>query len=233
MEDNLKKYVEKMAKGCNTVDVAHHTLLPTPFLSVLVDNCLEKGIDISGGGAFYNFTGPQAVGVVNIADSLFSVKRVVFEEKQIEYSRMIDILDRNFQRHEMLRYRILNKIPKFGNNIPEVDEIAYQWSNLYSREVEKYENQRGGKFQPGLYTVSAHVPLGLAVGATPDGRLSGEPLADGGLSPVRGRDRKGPLAVLQSVSRIDQIRASNGALLNLKFHPSALEGDGGLRGFQT
>ncbi len=231
LEENLIHYVERMVRGCNTVDRAHRDLLPTPFLSALVFNCLEKGIGVSGGGAYYNFTGPQAVGIANIADSLYVLKRLVFKEKEIEYRSMLDILDRDFRGHELLRFRILNRIPKYGNNEREVDDIAFRWSNLYNREVEKYDNSRGGRFQPGLYTVSAHVPLGLVVGATPDGRRSGEPLADGGLSPMRGMDRKGPLAVLQSASRVDQMRASNGALLNLKFHPSALEGEGGLARF--
>jgi pyruvate formate-lyase/glycerol dehydratase family glycyl radical enzyme len=231
LEENLEHYVEKMVEGCNIVDSAHHAVLPTPFLSSLVDNCLRKGVDVSGGGARYNFTGPQAVGIANIADSLYALKRLIFDTKEVAYPHLIEILDRNFKGEEMLRYRMLNRVPKYGNNIPDVDELAYRWSNLYNRAVEKYENPRGGRFQPGLYTVSAHVPLGMAVGATPDGRLAGEPLADGGLSPMRGRDRKGPLAVLQSVSRVDQIRASNGVLLNLKFHPSALEGDGGLARF--
>ncbi len=82
------------------------------------------------------------MGIANFGDSLFAMKRLVFEEKDVNYSMMIEILDRNFQGNEMLRYRILNRIPKFGNNVPEVDNIAYRWSRLYNREVEKYENPR-------------------------------------------------------------------------------------------
>jgi len=239
---NLKKYVKLMVEGCNVVDKAHATMLPTPFLSSVISNCFEKGLDVSQGGAYYNFTGPQAVGIANLVDSLYTLKELVFDksgcENRLDYQDFCRILMEDFSGNEMLRHRILNRLPKYGNNDPEVDHFAHEWSRKYNMEVEKYRNPRGGRFQPGLYTVSAHVPLGMNVGATPDGRKSFEPLADGGLSPMRGRDVKGPIAVLQSVSKVDQIRASNGALLNLKFHPSVFEGDEGyskfsqfLRGF--
>jgi formate C-acetyltransferase len=227
----LESTVMLMAEGTNVVDTAHGEILPTPFLSSVIYNCVEKGMDVSRGGAFYNFTGPQAVGIANITDSIFSFNKIVYEDRELSYSAFIEILERNFKNNEAFRKKLLNKIAKYGNNISEVDDIAYKWSYLYNREVEKYRNPRNGFFQPGMYTVSAHVPLGEAVGATPDGRLKGEPLADGGLSPMRGRDRKGATAVLQSASRVDQIRASNGTLLNLKFHPSVFEGDNALSKF--
>ncbi|ECI4400572.1 formate C-acetyltransferase, partial [Salmonella enterica subsp. enterica] len=99
----------------------------------------------------------------------------------------------------------------------------------YCKEVEKYQNPRGGYFTPGSYTVSAHVPLGSVVGATPDGRFAGEQLADGGLSPMLGQDAQGPTAVLKSVSKLDNTLLSNGTLLNVKFTPATLEGEAGLR----
>ena len=235
LEENLKKYIRLMVDGCNLVDKAHATLLPTPFLSSVIYNCLDKGMDVSEGGAYYNFTGPQGIGIANIADSIFALKKLVFEkiweDVKMDYAKFCSILKNNFKDNEMLRYRLMNRLPKFGNNNRDVDWHAFDWSRKYNQEVEKYKNPRGGNFQPGLYTVSAHVPLGMNVGATPDGRKAFEPLADGGLSPMRGRDIHGPLAVLKSVSRIDQIRASNGALLNMKFHPSVFEGDGGFGKF--
>ncbi|MBN2323085.1 MAG: formate C-acetyltransferase/glycerol dehydratase family glycyl radical enzyme [Spirochaetes bacterium] len=228
---NMEYYVKKMAEGCNIVDRLHAEVLPTPFLSAVVSDCIEKGTDVTAGGARYNFTGPQGVGIANIADSMYAVKKAVFDDKKIAYSALLKVLDNNFDGNEMLRYRLMNRIPKYGNNIREVDDMANKWSRKYNREVTKYKNPRGGSFSPGLYTVSAHVPLGMNVGATPDGRLKGEPLADGGLSPMRGRDKRGPIAVIQSVSRVDLKNASNGALLNIKFHPSVFEGDEGLSKF--
>jgi formate C-acetyltransferase len=227
----LKSSVKLMVEGSNVVDTAHGEILPTPFLSSVIYNCVEKGIDVTRGGAFYNFTGTQAVGIANITDSIFSFNKTVYVDRELSYASFLEILEQNFNNNEVLRKRLLNKIPKYGNNVREVDDFAYKWSNLYNRGVEKYKNPRNGFFQPGIYTVSAHVPLGEVVGATPDGRLKGEPLADGGLSPMRGRDRNGATAVLQSASRIDQIRASNGTLLNLKFHQSVFKGDNTLTKF--
>jgi formate C-acetyltransferase len=126
----------------------------------------------------------------------------------------------NFQGEEALRQRLLNGPPKFGNDDDRVDALGSQWARFYCEVVSSYPTPRGGTYQPGFYTVSAHVPLGHHVGATPDGRFARTPLADGGLSPVAGRDLKGPSAVLRSVAKIDQTLASNGSLLNLKFLPS-------------
>jgi formate C-acetyltransferase len=231
IKTNLERSVKLMAQGSNIVDRAHAHILPTPFLSSVIFNCVEKGKDVSRGGAFFNFTGLQAVGIANIADSLLSVRKIVYENKDLGYQQLAQMLDENFKGHEIMRKKILEGIPKYGNGIEDVDDIAHKWSFLYNLEVERYTNPREGGFQPGLYTVSAHVPLGQVVGATPDGRLKGEPLADGGVSPMRGRDRKGPLAVIESVSRVDQMRATNGTLLNLKFHPSVFEGEGAIQKF--
>jgi len=224
-EELMQKFINLMVQGCNVVDRVHAQLMPTPFLSSVIDDCLEKGIDVSRGGARYNFTGPQGVGVANLADSLMAIKEFVYQKRQVTLKELRQILSQNFEGRESLRQRLLNWSPKFGNDSDEVDEIARKWARRYCELVAEYRNPRGGSYQPGLYTVSAHVPLGLAVGATPDGRLAKEPLADGGLSPVRGRDKEGPTAVLKSVSKIDQLLASNGTLLNLKFHPSVFEGD--------
>jgi len=123
---------------------------------------------------------------------------------------------------------IINGAPKYGNDLDEVDLLAREGALIYCREVEQYTCARGGPFHPGLYPVSANVPMGKVCGATPDGRRAGEPLAEG-VSPVSGRDRKEPSAVLNSVAKLDQSITSNGTLLNQKFHPSALAGQDGLK----
>ncbi|GAL09046.1 pyruvate formate-lyase [Vibrio astriarenae] len=130
---------------------------------------------------------------------------------------------------EKIRTRLMNKYEKYGNDIDEVDNLGSELLRLFCKEVEKYDNPRGGQFSPGSYTVSAHVPLGAVVGATADGRLAGEQLADGGLSPMLGKDQLGPTAVLKSVSKLDNYLLSNGSLLNVKFTPATLEGQSGLR----
>lgn len=128
---------------------------------------------------------------------------------------------------EYIRQLLLNGAPKYGNDIDEVDNLARETALIYCREVQKYKNPRNGQFQPGLYPVSANVPMGQITGATADGRKAGEPLADG-VSPASGRDQAGPTAALNSVAKLDHSIASNGTLLNQKFHPSALSGQEGL-----
>ncbi|MEE1278257.1 MAG: glycine radical domain-containing protein, partial [Acutalibacteraceae bacterium] len=124
----------------------------------------------------------------------------------------------------------IEALPKFGNDIKEIDMFARDIAYTYTKPVEKYKNPRGGVYQAGLYPVSANVPLGAQTGATPDGRLAFTPIADG-VSPAAGRDVSGPTAAANSVSKLDHFIASNGTLYNMKFHPSALAGDSGIESF--
>ncbi len=230
-EKQMAHFVELMVKGSCAIQTVHAQVAPTPFLSTVIDDCLEKGRDVSSGGARYNFCGVQGVQVANVADSLAAIKQLVFEEGALSLSELNHILDVNFEGYEPLRQRMLNRVPKYGNDHPYVDELAHEWATKYCQMVERYPTPRGGIFQPGFYTVSAHLPQGQVVAATPDGRPSQTPLADGGLSPMRGLDQNGPTAVLKSVSQVDQRLASNGCLLNLKFMPSFFQGEGGLKQF--
>ncbi|WP_378954764.1 glycyl radical protein [Pelosinus sp. sgz500959] len=276
----MEYFVSKLINADNCVDLAHGERAPLPFLSCMVDDCISKGKSLQEGGAHYNFTGPQGVGVANVADSLMAIKKLVFEEKRITLQELKEALDSNFgadekqskqslisgldlqnltqenlvevlkklveevnsskkdsissttsskskEDMEYLRQMLENRAPKFGNDIQEVDDLAREAALIYCREVEKYANVRGGRFQPGLYPVSANVPMGAGTGATPDGRKAGEALADG-VSPSSGRDKNGPTAAANSVAKLDHYVASNGTLFNQKFHPSALEGQNGL-----
>ncbi|MFZ5968383.1 MAG: formate C-acetyltransferase [Bacillota bacterium] len=226
---NISRYVKDMVDGSNIVDQAHADFAPTPFLSSFIDGCIDKGMDVSQGGAAYNFSGVQGIGIANLADSLYVVKKVVFEDKEMTLTQLADILKNNYENNEALRQRFIHRFEKYGNDVDEVDYIGSEILSYYCKEVEKYKNIRNGIFQPGSYTVSAHIPLGEAVGATPDGRLARDQLADGGLSPMVGRDLKGPTASLKSVSKLDHYLLSNGSLLNVKFSPSSLEGDEGIK----
>ena len=228
IKQNISKYIKYMVEGCNTCDLAHRACAPTPFLSIFIRDCMDNGKDITNGGARYNFSGVQGIGCPNLSDSLYVVKKAVFEEKRISYNELLQILENNWEGHEPLRQYFINKYPKYGNDNDEVDLLGAELLSYYGDEVAKYKNPRGGTFTPGSYTVSAHIPLGEGVGATPDGRKAGEQLADGGLSPMVGRDKHGPSASLKSVSKLDNILNTNGSLLNVKFSPSTLEGDAGL-----
>lgn len=230
VEATIDRYVGVMAEGCNVCDLAHRETSPTPFLSVLMHDALEKGADITSGGARYNPSGVQGVGTANLADSLYVMKKAVFEEGSISYADLLAMLRRNWsgEGDEVWRQRFINRYAKYGNDVDEVDELSARFLRHYGEQVERYENVRGGRFQPGSYTVSAHIPLGKVVGATPDGRMAGEQLADGGLSPMVGRDKNGPTASLSSVSKLDNVLDSNGSLLNVKFSPATLAGELGL-----
>ena len=230
-DQQLAHFVQLMVRGCNIVDQVHADILPSPFLSLFIADCIERGIDVTAGGARYNFSGVQGVQIANVADSLAALKLALFDEHWIDAPHMLDALRTDFATTEVLRQRLINRAPKYGNDDERVDTYAAHWGNRYCALVDQHTTIRGGVYQPGFYTVSAHVPMGANVGATPDGRHAKAPLADGGLSPTAGRDRRGATAVLHSVSKLDLKLASNGTLLNMKFLPSFFEGPEALAKF--
>ena len=232
IEQRIDYYVDLVVKGSNIVDLGHRHYAPTPFLSVLIKDCIENGKDVTEGGARYNFSGVQGIGEANLSDSMYVIKKMVFENKEMTFSELVKALEMNYEgEYASLQKHVIQDFEKYGNDDDEVDEIALKIFTHYAKELEKYTNVRGGKFIPGAYTVSAHIPLGEAVGATPDGRKAHEQLADGGLSPMVGRDHLGPTAVLKSVSKLDNYLTVNGSLLNVKFQPNTLKGVQGLNKF--
>lgn len=230
-EKHLNIFMDKMVLACEKVEEAHINLLPSLFLSSVIDNCIEEGKDVTQGGAKYNFSGIQMIQVANLADSLWAVKKLVFDEKKISKEELLSALRDNFKGHEITRAVILNRAEKYGNDIDEVDMMGVKWAEYFKKRLENFRNYRGGLYHTGMYTVSAHVPMGENLGASPDGRLAEEPLADGGMSPVYGRDIKGPTAVLKSVSKIDKKLTSNGGLLNMKFLPEFFRTETGIDKF--
>lgn len=270
--------IQLLVNADNAIDMAHKERCPLPFLSSMVDDCMARGKTVQEGGAVYNFTGPQGFGVANMADSLYAVKRLVFDEHKITMAELKLALMSNFGKGLSLDdvagivtgiagelgtagqavdearisailqavlaayespevkangeriWNLIEELPKFGNDIPEVDAFARDVAYTYTRPLQNYRNPRGGCFQAGLYPVSANVPLGAQTGATPDGRLAHTPVADG-VSPAAGRDVHGPTAAANSVAKLDHFIASNGTLFNQKFHPSALSGRTGLENF--
>lgn len=235
LEEAFKKHIDyfmdKMILACEEVEKAHIELLPSPFLSSVIDNCMEKGLDVTNGGAKYNYSGIQMIQIANLADSLAAVKQLVFDERRVSKEDLLLALKNNFEGYEIIRTMLLNKVQKYGNDVDLVDAIGVKWAEYFKNRLSKFTNYRGGKYHTGMYTVSAHVPMGENVGASPDGRFAKEPLADGGMSPVYGRDLKGPTAVLKSVSKLDKLLTSNGGLLNMKFLPEFFKTETGIDKF--
>lgn len=221
----LDFFVSKMIKACESVEKKHQQYLPSPFLSGVVDDCLSEGMDVTAGGARYNMSGIQAIQVANIADSMAVLKKLVYEDRIVSGESLFEALLFDFKDSEPLRQKCINLVPKYGNDISWVDDLGTKWVRYFAEELRKYKNFRGGDYQMGLYTVSAHLPMGQNVAATPDGRHALSPLADGGLSPMYGRDKNGPTAVLNSVARIPSDIAPNGTLLNMKFLPDMFKNE--------
>ena len=221
-------YVEKMVAAINIIEKIHAREMPLPYFSLVINDCIERGVDVTAGGARYNFTGPQGVGLADVGDSLAAIKKLVFDDKAITMTELIDALDSDFDGREDLRRRLINDAPKFSNDDDYVDLLTKDAAAVYCDEVSKYKNTRGGQYRPGLYSVSANVPYGLNVGALPNGRKATTPLADG-VSPVHSSEKNGPTAIMKSVAKLDHEKVTNGTQLNMKFSPQLLEGDKGKR----
>lgn len=225
----VKAYVKEMVSALNVIERVHADYYPLPYFSLIIDDCVERGLDITAGGARHNYTGPQAVGFADVVNSMAAMKKLVFDEKKISMAEIIDALDSNFEGKQELRQTLINKAPKWGNDDDYADDLACEVTRIYCNEVSQYRNTRGGIFRPGIYSVSANVPLGLHVAALPNGRLSTAPLADG-IGAQHGTDLAGPTGVVKSAAKLDHKIITNGTILNQKFTPKLLENDIGKRG---
>jgi pyruvate formate-lyase/glycerol dehydratase family glycyl radical enzyme len=236
-EDVLEAYKAQMKHTMrllvtwdNLVDKTHAELMPTPFTSILVGDCIEKGMDVTRGGARYNWTGPLGVGIANAGDSLYTLKKLVFEDNRYTIKQIIEMIDNDWKDNETDRQFILNKVPKFGNDESDVDRIVKLATDIFFDEMKGYETYRGGPFVAALLPVASYVAFGMWTGATPDGRKSGDVLADG-ISPSNGCDVKGPTAVFKSVCTIDHRRCPNGVIFNQKILPATLASSEGMMKF--
>ena len=223
-------FLARMVDTKNTLDRAISELNPQPFLSVTTDDCIERGIDITKGGAIYNFTTTQFIGLATVADSLAVIKKVVFEEKLLTLDEMVLMLSKNYRgkyrekKGEEWRQYFINKIPKFGNDDDYVDSIAHNVAKMYCEEVLKYTNYRGGKYNPGIYSTAFHIGMGFYTAASADGRKSRDPLSNG-VGPTNGMDKNGPTAILNSVMKLENELQTNGNSLILAFSPKSFKID--------
>ena len=222
----LDHFIDIKINGNNIIDRLFAQYLPVPFLSLLIDDCILNGSDYNDGGARYNTSYIQGVGIASLTDSLSALKYHVFEKKTVSMQEMLDILSKNFKGHETFRYTLLTNTPKYGNDDSYADGILEEVFEYYFRAVDGRISPRNGKYHINLLPTTCHIYFGKVTGALPDGRKAGEPLSEG-ISPVQGADRQGPTSVLKSAARIDHLR-TGGTLLNQKFSPSFFKSSGGI-----
>ncbi|MGQ9561805.1 MAG: trans-4-hydroxy-L-proline dehydratase [Candidatus Oleimicrobiaceae bacterium] len=222
----LNHFIDIKIKGNRIIERLYAQFLPAPFLSLLIDDCICKGKDYQDGGARYNSSYIQGVGLGSIADSLAALKFHVFDRRTCSMQQMCEALANDFCGHEALRQRLLNHTSKYGNDDDYADELAVRVFELFFQAVDGRPTTKGGHYRINLLPTTVHVYFGSVIGATPDGRKAGEPLSEG-ISPVQGADRHGPTAVLKSAGKIDHIR-TGGTLLNQKFTPQLLADQRGI-----
>jgi formate C-acetyltransferase len=226
-QKHVEHYVNWHISMSNLFWLVMRDKMPLISVSSTMDGCMESGKDVMYGGAKYNSNGSSGVGCANVADSLAVIKYMVFDKKLVTAKELYDAVIANWEGYEPLRQQILNQVPRYGNDDPYVDKIARESMEIFARAFLKGTSDRGNKWQAGIYPVSTHVVNGKRTWATPDGRVAREALAEG-ISPKQGLDKNGPAAVLKSVAAINHAAFRNGTLLNMKFHPAAVQGDEGV-----
>jgi pyruvate formate-lyase/glycerol dehydratase family glycyl radical enzyme len=230
-DKQMEYWCDLMISQVNKVDLAHQRLKPLPYLSLLIEDCIGRGKDVSAGGALYNHSGPQGVGIGTVADSLTVIKQLVFDEKKVDGKTLLHAIKANWEGHEPL-YALVNsdRMHCYGNDDDYADDVARFVTATYCKHVEHRPTPHGGEYMPGVFSVSQNVMAGFYVAATPDGRKASEPLSDC-IGPVHtqmgSHDRNGPTAVAKSVAKLDHSRIGNGLILNWKFSPGAVSGETG------
>ena len=217
----INHFVNIKIKGNVIIERLYAEYLPAPFMSLLIDDCIAQGMDYNNGGARYNTSYIQGVGIGTTTDSLTSLKYNVFDKKKFSMEEFLNALNKNFEGFDNIRDLLLNETPKYGNDNDYADEILKQIFEIYFSAIDGRPNTKGGHFRINLLPTTSHVYFGSVTGATPDGRLAGVPLSEG-ISPVQGADVNGPTAVLKSAAKIDHLR-TGGTLLNQKFSPQIFE----------
>ena len=222
----VNHFVDVKIRGSNVIERLYAEHLPVPFLSLLIDDCIAKGMDYNAGGARYNTSYIQGVGIGTVTDSLSAIRHHVFGGEAMRMADMLRMLAADFQDFEKTRLLLLNKTPRYGNDDDEADGIMRSVFEIYFGAIDGRPNTRGGAYRINLLPTTCHIYFGAVTGATPDGRKAWTPVSEG-ISPVQGADRHGPTAVLMSAAKMDHVR-TGGTLLNQKFSPKILEGKMGV-----
>ena len=204
--------------GNNVIEKTFSDWLPVPFLSLLIEDCIKNGKDYNSGGARYNTSYLQGVGLGSITDMLTSVRYNIFEKKKFGWNDLIKAIESDYKGYEELQHELIYNTPKFGNDDDFADQHASEVFEIFYDAVNGRPNTRGGVHRINMLPTTSHVYFGSVIGATPDGRNAHMPLSEG-ISPFQGADHNGPTSVIKSASKIDHIR-TGGTLLNQKFTPS-------------
>ena len=223
----MRHFLDIKMKGNHVIETLYAKYMPCPFLSVIVSDCIRNGKDYNAGGARYHSRYIQGVGIGSITDSLAAIKEMVFRRKALALPDLIKVLDSNFEGAEALRQSLINHAPKYGNDDDRADDVMREVFRAFLAAVDGRKSPTGGTYRADMLPTTCHVYFGSVTGATPDGRLAWQPLSEG-ISPVQGRDRLGPTAVIKSAAKMDHVR-TGGTLLNQKFTPKLLEGEEGLQ----
>jgi pyruvate formate-lyase/glycerol dehydratase family glycyl radical enzyme len=225
VKSEMSCQINYMKYCLDRVEASNACNFPTPFASLTVEGCIDSARDLASGGASFNASGIQGVGLADIANSLAAIEEVVFQKKEYSLRDIASACKDNFKRAETLRAKLL-KAPKFGNDHKMVDEIARKLMHQFNDLISENTNTRGGRWIPGFYSMTCHRGMGKYTSALPSGRLKGEALADG-LAPSDGSDVLGPTASLNSVAHLDHTMCANGINLNVKFDARTLKGEQG------
>lgn len=225
-DTQLRYFLDIKIRGNNIIERLYAAYMPAPFLSMLIDDCIERGRDYHDGGPRYDSSYIQGVGLGTITDALSAIKTHVYDQQTVSIEGLLAGLKEDFTGSERLRQLLLNKTPRYGNNDDAADDLMVRVFKSYFSAVDGRKNTRGGHYHINLLPTTCHVYFGSVTGATPDGRRAWTPLSEG-VSPVQGADRRGPTAVARSVAKMDQVR-TGGTLLNQKLTPHLLKDDEGL-----
>ena len=220
----MRRNIRRQVHHQNMLQMERSMTHVNPLVSCLVDDCLEKGADLDWGGAHYSFIESSFVGIANLADSLYAIKKLVYEEKLLTLSDLAAALKENFTGREPLRQLLLNRVEKYGNDNPAVDGLVGEISSWITEELTHYKTWEGASYIPSMFCWIMHERLGRETPATPDGRLCGFPLGDGS-GPAQGREHSGPTASILSSTSWCHERFIGGIAVNLKFSPGLFKGE--------
>lgn len=224
--------VAEMVKVISELEKHYRVIRPSPLNSLLTEGCLESGLDVTRGGAMYDYTSIQGVGLADAGESLYALKKMVFDEHQLSLDEFVKILKNNFRGEEKLQARLSLRLPRYGNNHEGVDKAVQEAADIFSETIGSYRNSRGGRYLTGFYAMTCHHGFGAVTGALSNGRPAGVRLSNG-LSPVDGADRNGPTAVLNSAAGLDSKSWANCYALNLKFEKNLIKGEKGIRALKN